>query len=185
MTGLLSGLDELLAKHKSLPPAPDETPAERQAAQAKLDAAIDAAVQKDWDHEVGEIERAVLERKYVTSLEEIYAEQIAALHRKTDAVRREYAGLFAKCRAMCRECGITDFPTPPIAIAAWLHELAQDGAPYHKLKKASAAASYFHRINAYPDPTEDGLCRAILRAHCKKAQAKPKKRKLNGNGQSH
>jgi hypothetical protein len=72
MTGLLSGLDEVLAKLKDRPPSPPETPEERQAAEAKLDAAIGAAVQQDWDREIADWVGPVLERKYEIALGEIY-----------------------------------------------------------------------------------------------------------------
>jgi hypothetical protein len=102
-------------------------------------------------------------------------EEVAALQRKSPAVRKESASLFAQYRALCRESGVSDYPISPIMIAAWLHEEAMAGASYAKLKKCSAAAAYFHRVNGLPDPTEHVLARAVLSARRRQGDTEKEK----------
>jgi hypothetical protein len=188
MTGLLNNLDELLAKAKHCPSVAPETPEERQASIARLDTVLAEAAQREFDRDIEEILAPRLEEKYEQQLADLYDAEIAALQRKTPRVRQEYASLFKRCRALCREAGVFDYPVSPLAVAAWLHEEAQDGASYTTLKKCHAAASYFHKINGLPDPTEALLPRAVLRAHVGARGPGKKRNPINAkaaNGQAH
>jgi hypothetical protein len=186
--GLLGDLDTLLAKH--VPSGtPPETPAERLASISRLDAVLDAEKQRNFDKDVVDLLTPVLEGKYADELEQVYAEDLEGL--AEESLRRDaYAVLFAKCKQMCREAGVSDaLPIPIVVIASWLNEAAEQG---DSLADCAKAVRYYHRLNGFPDPVEGAIVRAVLRKHGVKLSTPPKRRRgkkvirnAKANGQAH
>ena len=158
----------------------EETPKERQAIEARFEAAIDAGLKALREkYETGQ--EAELDRDFRELYERFYgvhlAERVRTSGTKTHAATFKRFAQFCEQLSADSQTVVRCLPAKMGVVAAYLHLLIEQGVRIEKIRKELASISWAHGLRELHDPTDTDLIRAML-----SSRQKPK---LNGAAVNH
>ena len=79
------------------------------------------------------------------------------LQSRSDSTSRKYMGYFHKWQAFISAKGHSEMPAQPIHIALYFTQLLDNGQSFGVISSTRYAIKWFHEINGFHDPTDNGF----------------------------